>query len=58
VRGQQVLDGIGRLIQNAAGFGKSAIEEWHFFSDGVAELSVGEPGEVVEINGDAWGFFQ
>ena len=58
VRGQQIFHGIRSLIHDRAGFGKSAVEEGSFFADGVAELAVGKPRNIVEVNGNSRSFFQ
>lgn len=58
VCGEEFLDGVGCCVNDSTGLGKRAVEEWDFLADGVVELAVSEPGEIVEINGDTARLFK
>ena len=54
---EKFVDGVGRLLDHRAAFWKRAVEEGKFFADGLAQFGIGEPGDIVEISGEARRFF-
>ncbi len=54
---EELADGIGGLVDDAARFRERAVVERQLGADGIGELAVGEPGKIVEVGGNAGGFF-
>ena len=54
---EQFLHSIAGLIHGGARFRESAIEKRNGFADGLAQFRIGEPRDVVKIDGNAGRFF-
>src|SRR5216110_1556350 len=55
--GEKFSEGFGGVIDDAACGGKRAVVEGKRRADGVVQLAVREPGNIVEVGGNAGGFF-
>ena len=55
---QEFADRVGGLIDDRAGAGKRAVVERQLCANRIVEFAVGEPWKIVEIGGNALGFFE
>src|SRR5258708_11899064 len=57
-RREQILYNFRGMIHRSSGFRQRPVEERNFIADGVAQLRIREPWNIVEVNGDSRRFFQ
>src|SRR5215469_15864979 len=57
VRADQFFDSLRRLVHGAAPFWQSSVKKGKLLANGIFELGIGEPRNVVKIGGNSPGFF-
>src|SRR5579859_7264212 len=54
---EKLAERIGGFVDDSACFGERAVVERELGADGVVELAIGKPRKIVEVSGNARGFF-
>src|SRR2546421_5829781 len=56
-RGEQILHGINGLIYRGPSFRQCSVEERKLIADGIAQVCIGKPRNVIEVDEDSRRFF-